>query len=372
MFYCQYIFGIGHLVRSVEILRELLKNHEVYLINGGQIVKEFEFPLSLNVINIPAISVNDNSWELQSVDPSLSLEQIKNIRAKKLISIYNQLKPDILIVEHFPFGRETFYFELIPLLKQVKSKGSSTKVISSVRDIIIINPDNNREDEICFLLNNYFDMVLIHSDPQLFKLEESFDSINKVKCPIHYTGYVIKNKLKRGIKSFELSLRENIILVSVGSGRSGFNLLECVINAAFLLEQSLKHKFLIFTGPHITDENFALLQNKSEKLKNVSLNRYETDLSSYMHVADISISMGGYNTTMEVIYTGVKSIIFPFDMEQYKRAEKLEKLGLIEIVKPSNLQADYIADKIIKLIDREIPKINLDFCGAEKTASLIQ
>ena len=41
MFYCQNLLGMGHLVRSTEIVRSLIKDFKVCLINGGEIVPGF-------------------------------------------------------------------------------------------------------------------------------------------------------------------------------------------------------------------------------------------------------------------------------------------------------------------------------------------
>ena len=44
MFYCQHILGMGHLIRSMEIVRGLTDDFEVCFINGGEIVQGFQVP----------------------------------------------------------------------------------------------------------------------------------------------------------------------------------------------------------------------------------------------------------------------------------------------------------------------------------------
>lgn len=36
MFYCQHILGMGHLIRSMEIVRGLVEDFEICFINGGK------------------------------------------------------------------------------------------------------------------------------------------------------------------------------------------------------------------------------------------------------------------------------------------------------------------------------------------------
>lgn len=44
MFYCQYLSGMGHLVRSSQIVRSLANYFQVYFITGGPEIPGFELP----------------------------------------------------------------------------------------------------------------------------------------------------------------------------------------------------------------------------------------------------------------------------------------------------------------------------------------
>jgi len=137
MFYCQHILGMGHLVRSREIVRGLTKDFQICFINGGEIIQGFEIPAGVEVINLPAIKTDPQFTELEVVDDAFSLNEVKEIRKNLLLKIFNEFQPDILVVELFPFGRRRFSFELIPLLELAKSNKSHTKIVSSLRDIVV-------------------------------------------------------------------------------------------------------------------------------------------------------------------------------------------------------------------------------------------
>ncbi|MDY7016547.1 MAG: glycosyl transferase, partial [Cyanobacteriota bacterium] len=134
LFYCQHILGMGHLVRSMEIVRSLIPDFQVCFLNGGQVIEEFPAPPSVEVVNIPAIKTDPEFKELSPVEPSLSLDEVQVLRREQLLKTFNDFKPDILIVELFPFGRRRFSFELIPLMEAAKAAG--TKVVCSLRDIV--------------------------------------------------------------------------------------------------------------------------------------------------------------------------------------------------------------------------------------------
>lgn len=381
MFYCQHILGMGHLVRSMEIVRGLTKDFQICFINGGEIIKEFEIPSSVEVINLPAIKTDPEFEELQVVDDAYNLTEIKEVRKNRLLETFNQFQPDILMIELFPFGRRRFSFELIPLLQQVKSRGS-TKVVSSLRDIVVTKQHKQakHEEKVCNLMNQYFDLLLVHGDPKFVSLEETFSRISNLNCKVYYTGYVVQKPPVNPVLSDEdkkiLNSAKPMILVSVGGGRFGHELLDCVVKAAPLLEKKLSHKTQVFTGPFMPEEKFTELQAMAENSTNIRIRRYTPYLLSYMKKAEISISMSGYNTTMNVLTTGVRAMVLPFtgnqDREQTIRAEKLSDLGVVKLISPNDLQPDNFALKIISYLEEQPHRISFDFAGVEKTAALLR
>src|SRR5260370_13810753 len=55
IFYCQHVVGIGHLVRSVAIVRALAADFSVMFVAGGPPVADVEFPREADVVRLPAI-----------------------------------------------------------------------------------------------------------------------------------------------------------------------------------------------------------------------------------------------------------------------------------------------------------------------------
>ena len=65
-----------------------------------------------------------------------------------------------------------------------------------------------------------------------------------------------------------------------------------------------------------------------------------------MAQADLSISMAGYNTTMNILTTGVRAMMLPFtgndDKEQTMRVERLAQLGRVRRLRPEDLVPDVL------------------------------
>ena len=95
-----------------------------------------------------------------------------------------------------------------------------------------------------------------------------------------------------------------------------------------------------------------------------------------MQKADLSISMSGYNTTLNEMTTGVRAMILPFkgnnDQEQRIRAGKLDSLGVVKMLDESDLQPNIFAQKVIGYLATEPNKVSFDANGVENTAALIK
>jgi predicted glycosyltransferase len=382
LFYCQYLTGMGHLVRSTEIIRQLVKDFQVCFINGGPTVPEFEIPSQVEIATLPPLWIEDG--ELQVADGFSNIEEVKEARRDALINLFDEFKPDCLITEFFPFGRHKLFFELIPLLEHIKSVAPETKIVSSVRDIVGRTDLDKEEEIICQLTSKYFDLILFHSDRNFQKIEESFSRVKDLNCEVKYTGFVAQpnpdSKILSELDRVNLGRKEPTILVSIGGGRIGYELLETVIESSEILADIIPHHIQIFTGPFMPEEQFLQLQKAASNKSNVTLKRYTKNLMAYMKKAELSVSLTGYNTTMNILKTGVRSLVVPighygFDQEQLVRTKKLEKLGIVTVLEPEKLDSANFAQKVVNCIaQKPASKANnlFDLQGAEKTAIFLQ
>jgi predicted glycosyltransferase len=350
------------------------------LISGGEPVEGFRFPSEVEIVHLPALQTSADFSELQVSNGSRSDQEIQEARAAMLLSVLDRFAPEAFIIELFPFGRKRFAFELIPALDRIHGKQDRPKVVCSLRDILVQKRDQGRHEErVCKIVNRYFDLVLVHGDPSFQKLDETFSRVSDLKCPIRYTGYVVQRSLEIEAASLESAVPEEpFILATIGSGRyeNGQKLLRKIIEAAPLLAQEMPHRLVIFAGPFIPQEEFRRLTKLAEQEPNVTLERYTPDLLPYMAQADLSISMGGYNTIMNILSTGVRAIVFPYtandDQEQYIRAEKLERLGAIDVIHPDALEPHRMASAISAGLRKTPARFGCDLNGAQESARILQ
>ena len=372
LFYCQPVLGIGHYIRSREIVRAL-RDFEVCFVNGGETIAGLEMPPEVEVINLPALKSDAEFQQLYAADNSLRLDEIKENRKQQLLAVYERLQPEIIIIELFPFGRRKFDFELIPLLE--KASNHHTKIVCSLRDILVSKRQQSQfEDEACALMNQYFDLLLIHSDPQFQRLEETFPRVNEIECEVEYTGFVAQvRQASCPSNSAGETPTVPFTVVSIGGGRVGHELIQCAIAASALFK--IPHRMHIVTGPYYPEEIFLSLQQSIAEMPAITMERFTPDFPALLQKADLSISMAGYNTCMDILQTNVRAILYPFtgnnNQEQTIRARKLENLGRVIVIQSDLLEPQHLAKTIIQSLQMAVPVISLDLNGAEKSAQIL-
>jgi len=369
VFYCHSGFGIGHMQRTLNLARPLAEDHEVYLVYGG-----IEYPYELGKVKIIALpQLVDDETRLGLMQPEgRLLDEIKEERKLILLCALIDIKPDIFFTEHFPFFRHNFAFELLPALEYIKRNLPKTYVLGSLGAFLGTNyPKHGYQKEVNRLIREYYDYILVHSDPTIETIDEEFSIIEKNK--IIYTGYAVNKDVSLDSVGIRTRLQlggKKLIVASVGGGSDGFTLLKKTILSKEALE--IPSLLLIFYGPCMSQKNIEELQRLVKDKDGVQLFRFQKEFLSYLNAADLSISMGGYNTSMDILLTGVKALIFcrETDNEQISRAKKLEKLGFCTSLTINDLTPDLLRREFGEILPKKSKKLpNLE--GVRKTKEFI-
>lgn len=382
MFYCQHVLGMGHLVRSAEIARALAHDFSVLFVTGGEIPAGFRFPENVGTFELIPLKTSPDFSDLQLCDLSWDLDETKAIRRELLLQIFDKFQPDILITELFPFGRKQFSFELLPLLARARNRAGKTMIVSSIRDILVNRREQAQyEQRVCEIVNSFYDLVLVHGDERFQTLGETFSRVDDLQCPVAYTGYVVQQSnsvtAECGAVSAEHSQKPTIV-VSNGSGKcpSGHLLLESVLRAAPLLQKQIPHQLQVFAGPLIPENVYERFQEMAAPSGNVTLARYTPDLPALLRRAQLSISMAGYNTVMDILTAGVGALVYPVtgngDEEQSMRAGKLAAMGVLGVLEEDQFEPARLAQKIEQALNSKPSRIRFNGAGAANSALLLK
>ena len=140
LFYCQHSVGLGHLMRSYALTEALTERFRVVLLAGGDLPEGIDPPRGVEIVALPPLGVNGGTFG--SGDPRYSTERAWEVRAQRITNTLRDVKPSVVLVELFPFGRAKFARELVPLLEQAKALGATTAC--SLRDILVSSARTSR------------------------------------------------------------------------------------------------------------------------------------------------------------------------------------------------------------------------------------
>ena len=134
-------------------------------------------------------------------------------------------KPDIVVIEAYPFGRRQMRFELLPLLDAIAAMTPKPALVTSVRDILQERVKAGRNEETVEIVNRHFDLVMVHGDPAFASLGDTFPLARQITAEIAYTGLVAAPRPAPSPERYD-------VLISVGGGAAGRLLVDAAVSAA--------------------------------------------------------------------------------------------------------------------------------------------
>jgi len=374
--YTQHVLGIGHLFRSLAIDRALAPAI-VHLVTGGPAVT-LSLPENVCHHAMPALAMDSEFKAMHTVEEGADEESVWQQRQEQLLALFHHLQPEVLLIEMFPFGRKRFARELLPVLAANRERSRPALTLCSVRDILVEKDDQAKfEKKVLQWLNPYFDGVLVHSDPALIRFEQTFARTADIACPLYYTGYVAQGSLlpDRAGARRELGLpaAETLLLASAGSGTVGGELLTAIIGASIHIRQQLPHRLLMFHGPHAEKDLRHRLHRLANGHDHIEVRDFTPRFVDHVLAADLSISMAGYNTCMNVLAAGVPALVWPFgqNREQRLRAERLAGLGALQVLDDGDLKPRRLAALMADHLAGGRRQVIVDLDGAAKSAAWI-
>ena len=374
-YYCQHVLGIGHFHRSLEICRKLVQHGEVTMITGGAPVEVDEKEISF--FQLPALVMDADFKNLTPLDQLQDLDAIKKTRARTLRNFFETHQPEVFLVELYPFGRKAFRFELDPVLEGIRQKSlCNCLAFCSVRDILVERHDTDKfENRIVETLNSLFDGVFVHGDKDFIPLDTTFSRVNDITIPLAYTGYVAPqphlSERSSIRKSLGIAPETHQVIASIGGGGVGIELLYSLVNAMEYIKDT-NVQLQIFTGPYTVEDDVEHLQ--SMETSNITVECFTNNFEDWLRAADLSVSMAGYNTTMNTLAAGTPALFYPFsqNQEQRLRVSKLAKLAPLKILEKEDLSPQHLASLLLNQLQRKryLSPIKLD--GAAQTAAQVQ
>jgi len=376
--YVQHLLGTGHLKRAALLVDALTRaGQNVTLVSGG-----FPVPgLPINAarfVQLPPVGAADMTFKSLVDERGQPVDDgFRQRRRDILLAVWQDARPQLLLVELFPFGRRQMRFELLPLLEAARSSAHPPVIVSSVRDVLGGQADPERHQRMLDLFNRYFDHVLVHGDPALVPFERTFTYAQQLGQRLHYTGYVVDRAFEPAPGAPDDTTGRDEVIVSAGGGAVGAPVLEAAIRAR-PLSTLTDVRWRVLVGAGIGERQFAQLVALAQELNSdgVVVERNRPDFTALLRRCRLSISQAGYNTVLETLQAGARCVLVPFagasETEQTLRARILAERGWIDMVQEDGLTARALAQVVDRAAARPARAqhaLRLD--GADTSARLM-
>jgi len=369
MIHVQHLLGIGHLQRAALLAGALARRgFRIELVSGGMpLTTEIAEEIRLWQLP-PARSPDVDFSHLVDAGGHRVDDAWRLVRRRQLLDLFDRLQPQALITETFPFGRNMLRFELIPLLEAARRSAACRLVVSSIRDILQPKTRPGRSHGTCELIDRYYDRVLVHGDPSVARLEDSFDAVDRIRDKIAYSGYIVAPAPAAGTGGGQ----PGEVLVSAGGSATGLKILETALGARPLTSLADRH-WRILVSPAIEAADFDRLAQYADT--NTTVERNRSDFAELIRRAVLSISQAGYNTTCDLLGSDTAAVVVPFadgdELEQSLRARRLQERGRLVMLEQQELAPDSLAAAIERAVALDT-RIEVDLDGARRSAELIE
>lgn len=322
-----HLLGIGHLVRARHLAGALAQaGYEVALASGG--MPDGRAANGYRFVQLPPVRVVGTDFRnLLDEEAERATPQRLGAREAGLAALARELRPDIVVTEHFPFGRRQLAGEFLALIEAARAARPQVVVLSSIRDVLVAPLRPERLAEAHRRLEDLFDGVLVHGDRAFLPLEASWPVPPALAERLHYTGY-----LAAPAPVAEAPAASGGILVSGGGSAAALPLFRLALAAAELLPAQ---DWRLLVGHGVAEPDFTALLRQAPA--NAIVERARPDFPALLRNCALSLSLAGYNTVLDLVQAGPRALVAPFDAgnetEQAIRAAALERAGLARLLR---------------------------------------
>ncbi len=371
--YSSGVVGLGHMRRSLLVAQALSHSplHPALLmLADARQAGAFHMPKGMDCVTLPALMKTDGQFQSRYL--SLPVHNVSSLRGAMLLSILEEYRPHLLLVDNVPRG---VMGELAPVLRMLQ-RSDKTRIALGMRDVLddpeAVKSEWEHLHNQDFILQNY-DEVWVYGDPAVNDVVQEYGFQKALAQRIRYTGYLDQSEriqsspreIQEVLESLELTPHKYALCL-VGGGQDGARLARTFA----LTDMPTGMKGLIIAGPFMPESEKIALHHAVMGNRNVKVLEFFPEPALLIKYAASVVSMGGYNTTMEILSFGARALLVPRvkpRSEQLIRAERLQKLGLIDVMHPDRLDSCALERWLNNTGSRPVPASSiLDMQGMKR------
>ena len=361
-----HLLGTGHLSRALTLGRAFAAaGHQVCVASGGFAAPQLNAD-GVDLLQLPPLRSDGVDFtRLLTASSDVADEAYYSKRQDALCTALTDMQPDILITELYPFGRRSLAEEFKALLTTAHAMPRRPVILASIRDILAPPSKPKKAIQADAMIAEYYDAVLVHSDPTATRLEVSWPVSEMLEKKLRYTGYVTppaptEHPQRDG---------DGEVLVSAGGGSVGDALFETACLAAAQMPDT---RWRLLVGGSDAAQRIERLQAIGSP---AVIEPARPDFRQMLPLAAASVSMCGYNTALDLLQCGTPSVLIPFDagkeVEQGLRAQSLKPMPGFEVVTSADLTPDSLCQAIREAMTSPRRATDgLHFNGASRTVEI--
>ncbi|MBB4287145.1 glycosyltransferase family protein [Roseospira goensis] len=349
--YVQHVLGVGHLNRAAALARGLAESgRPVVLVTGGRPAPHLLAPdpeRPVRVAQLPPLAAADLAFSgLVDETGAPVTDALWRARRDRLRALVEDLRPAVLVVEMYPFGRRPFGPEIDALIGQVRARRPEARVACSVRDILVRKRDPSKARRMLEAANRLFDLILVHGDPRVLPFSATFPLADALRPPVVHTGFVVEDRTGTAPPPDDAGLDE--VLVSAGGGAMGRALMDAAAQARPLCRIGAAPPWRVLVGRNLGAG--AVDAVRAVAAPGVTVDWVRPDFRALLARARLSVSQAGYNTVVETLAARCPAVLVPWgdgdESEQRDRAAVLDRLGLARALDPADLSPARLAGAV--------------------------
>ncbi|MEL6793619.1 MAG: glycosyltransferase, partial [Pseudomonadota bacterium] len=296
------LMGAGHLNRTLTIARALRRaGAKPLVVSGGRAISHLDTD-GLSIAQLPPVWSDGVDYSRLVSPDGVADAAYLDGRRMALLAHFADFAPDAVVTELWPFGRRNLSAEFEALAEAASGRA---RLYASIRDVLEPKKKPKRAEETAARLRRWYDGVLVHGDPSVIGLGNTWPKATECADLISYTGYVCDPPPPPA----EDGAGE--VLVAVGGGVIGRRLLETAAIATGRQSGDTRIWRLRVGGADAAAEVLRLtaLAGDAPAIVEPAAPDYRARLGA----AACSVSLLGYNTATDLLTAGVPAVIAPME-----------------------------------------------------------
>ena len=367
LFYSHDAYGMGNIRRTLAICNHLtntVPNISILLLTGSPVIHSLRIPNGVDYIKLPCLTRNSSEC-FRAKYWDMSLSELIDIRSDLILSAVKSFNPDMVVVDKKPLGIKREFEPALTYLKQ----NLKTKVVLGLRDILdapSVTVPIWKRNHYFDIIEDSYDAVWIYGAKDIFDTVEEYEMPDAVAAKAVFTGYLGRpqSERKRLEIRTELGLNGHVFsLVMVGGGGDGYSIMKTFVEGVKADHEKYHMDSLLLTGPEMPEEKRFALENDCRNGHPMRMKEFSDSVEDLLVAADVVVSMGGYNSTCEILSSKKKALIIPRVRpvkEQYIRTKRLAELGLVNMIHPDELNASALLQAIMETSNQSHLTENVD------------